>query len=262
MTEDNLLTCDKLSAICKPLERPGEIEMGHFYLGRCAGFIPLTQHAARELLVHRLFAEDVKSPSPFPEEYVTRRRSKRKCRRPNNATRQKNADVTTVSASKKKDINNMAKHNLKEASVYPDPSYEVPDFSCDVKMEMTCEVKEEVNNEKEQSESHDENSIDYLPPIETARGFLCHVCNRSFSSKSYLRDHQAVHSGERSFICADCGKAFYSDRKLALHIKTHSAERPCLCSVCGKSFREKSDLKKHFRLHSDESPFLCNVCGR
>ena len=47
-------------------------------------------------------------------------------------------------------------------------------------------------DEKEQQEN---NSV-----IKTM-GFLCRMCNRRFSSKTYLQDHEASHTGEKSFTC-------------------------------------------------------------
>ncbi|ENN77077.1 hypothetical protein YQE_06412, partial [Dendroctonus ponderosae] len=33
------------------------------------------------------------------------------------------------------------------------------------------------------------------------RKFSCKICEKRFVSKSYLRTHSRIHSGEKSFIC-------------------------------------------------------------
>jgi len=76
-----------------------------------------------------------------------------------------------------------------EVPVYPD---------------LPCEVKVEGGDDEGTEgldESQAEENSEFLPNLSVNRGFPCEVCHRSFSSKSYLRDHQAVHSGERSFAC-------------------------------------------------------------
>lgn len=72
-----------------------------------------------------------------------------------------------------------------------------PDLPCEVKMEGGDDRRTEVHDESEV-----ERNSGILPPLPVNKGFPCQVCHRSFSSKSYLRDHQAVHTGERSFSCS------------------------------------------------------------
>lgn len=79
---------------------------------------------------------------------------------------------------------------LQEVPVYPD-------LPCEVKMEGGDHQRTDLLDENEP-----ESSSEFLPILPVSKGFPCHVCRRSFSSKSYLRDHQAVHSGERRFSCS------------------------------------------------------------
>lgn len=71
-----------------------------------------------------------------------------------------------------------------------------PDLPCEVKVEGGDDERTEGLDE-----SQAEENSEFLPTLPINKGFPCEVCHRSFSSKSYLRDHQAVHSGERSFAC-------------------------------------------------------------
>jgi hypothetical protein len=79
---------------------------------------------------------------------------------------------------------------LQEVPVYPD-------LPCEVKMEGGDDQRIELLDESEP-----ESSSEFLPTLPVNKSFPCLVCHRAFSSKSYLRDHQAVHSGERRFSCS------------------------------------------------------------
>jgi hypothetical protein len=87
-------------------------------------------------------------------------------------------------------VYNIAKFFLQEVPVYTD-------LPCEVKVEGGGDGRAEVHVEAEV-----ERNSDFLPPLPINKGFPCQVCHRSFSSKSYLRDHQAVHSGQQSFSCS------------------------------------------------------------
>jgi KRAB domain-containing zinc finger protein len=48
------------------------------------------------------------------------------------------------------------------------------------------------------------------------------VCLNSFASKSYLRIHIKVHTGEKPFKCTVCSKLFLRSGQLKSHMRTHS----------------------------------------
>jgi len=52
-----------------------------------------------------------------------------------------------------------------------------------------------------------------------AESFLCSVCNKSYSSKAALKNHQQSHEGKTS--CTFCGRTFSSMSNLNKHIKNH-----------------------------------------
>ncbi|KAM3912164.1 uncharacterized protein RB166_020655 [Leptodactylus fuscus] len=92
--------------------------------------------------------------------------------------------------------------------------------------------------------------------------FSCQECEKSFTNKTNLLEHQSVHTGERPYSCQDCGKSFTWKSNLCEHQKIHSDKIPFLCSVCGKSFNQKSGLIRHLRIHTGEKPHSCSVCGK
>ncbi|KAH7697226.1 zinc finger protein, partial [Aphelenchoides avenae] len=49
----------------------------------------------------------------------------------------------------------------------------------------------------------------------------CSVCHKSFTQRSDLRKHMAVHKDALEFVCGDCGQAFRWRKQLAEHERTH-----------------------------------------
>ncbi|KAH3897422.1 hypothetical protein DPMN_021610 [Dreissena polymorpha] len=74
----------------------------------------------------------------------------------------------------------------------------------------------------------------------------CPLCQRCFSKKKYLDQHELTHSGMKPFVCPRCGKAF---------TRYH-------CQFCHKGFAKASGLKDHVRIHTGERPFKCHVCDK
>ncbi|XP_037372973.1 zinc finger protein 350-like [Talpa occidentalis] len=90
----------------------------------------------------------------------------------------------------------------------------------------------------------------------------CSVCGKAFSRKFMLTEHQRTHTGEKPYECSECGKAFLKKSRLNIHHKTHTGEKPYICSECGKSFIQKGNLIVHQRIHTGEKPFICSECGK
>ncbi|KAK1153276.1 zinc finger and BTB domain-containing protein 38 [Acipenser oxyrinchus oxyrinchus] len=55
------------------------------------------------------------------------------------------------------------------------------------------------------------------PTRPSAKGFLCRVCKRSFSSASSLSTHLKLHRAERALSCRHCGRAFIHNKRLQSH---------------------------------------------
>ncbi|KAM4642511.1 uncharacterized protein O3C94_016819 [Discoglossus pictus] len=92
--------------------------------------------------------------------------------------------------------------------------------------------------------------------------FLCSYCEKGFSYRSQMLEHQITHTGEKPYVCHQCGKGFAKRSNLVKHHRTHTGEKPYVCQICAKGFTERSKLVLHHRTHTGEKPFVCPECGR
>lgn len=89
----------------------------------------------------------------------------------------------------------------------------------------------------------------------------CGACGKKFSYPFQVLRHQKnYHMGERKFTCESCDKTFTSRANLSQHQMTHSSVRPFKCDYCEKSFKWKKHLKTHLMIHLDVKRHVCTVC--
>ncbi|XP_031621758.1 zinc finger protein 239-like isoform X4 [Contarinia nasturtii] len=100
-----------------------------------------------------------------------------------------------------------------------------------------------------------------LKHIDEIQRFICDICGRSYKSKSAVRVHLGIHSGQSSEKCHICGKKFSRRGHLVRHLPMHTGEQPYQCDVCGKRFTHYSSFHMHQMIHTNERRKKCNICG-
>ncbi|XP_043195876.1 oocyte zinc finger protein XlCOF6-like [Amphibalanus amphitrite] len=84
-----------------------------------------------------------------------------------------------------------------------------------------------------------------------ARPYACSHCDRRFSSRPALRQHQGIHFNK--WACELCGKVYSTEPALSTHRSyVHFPERlkTITCPVCGKEFLGQKRYNKHSLTHS------------
>jgi hypothetical protein len=86
--------------------------------------------------------------------------------------------------------------------------------------------------------------------------FVCSTCQRSFTRRTILVNHERTHTGEKPFSCSldGCGKTFAQQGDKTRHEQAQHAEKTFRCGSlrnaspswgCGKTFRRKDGLLEH-----------------
>ncbi|KAK7494312.1 hypothetical protein BaRGS_00014415 [Batillaria attramentaria] len=94
------------------------------------------------------------------------------------------------------------------------------------------------------------------------KAISCHICLTLLRSKSHLKEHMHLHTGEKPYTCDVCSSAFVTLQNVRRHKATaHTEERPYVCEHCSTTFKTICTLKIHLRTHTKEKPYVCDQCG-
>ncbi|TRY94734.1 hypothetical protein DNTS_021622, partial [Danionella cerebrum] len=97
---------------------------------------------------------------------------------------------------------------------------------------------------------------------EVSRPFKCLVCEKTFSQKRYLTQHQQTHNA-RPYKCTVCSESFKTETSLAYHSKLHDPKRQYHCPICNRNYLTEKDLSKHKLKHvqrEDNREYRCDMC--
>lgn len=116
--------------------------------------------------------------------------------------------------------------------------------------------------------------------------FKCHVCVKSFITKSGRNKHlrnqhpdekpdfadeenrtggsEKLNKNEKPkiFQCSMCPKKWKTKSELKNHLHSHSQEKPFVCEICGHAYKHKAALDVHVDMHNGVCPFTCIYCEK
>ncbi|PNF20474.1 hypothetical protein B7P43_G07693 [Cryptotermes secundus] len=90
----------------------------------------------------------------------------------------------------------------------------------------------------------------------------CDVCGRTFTNPRMLRVHKDnVHGKLRPHLCNFCGYSASSRSTLKMHMRLHTGEKPFHCDECEYATADHNSLRRHKMRHSGDKPYKCPHCS-
>ena len=126
-----------------------------------------------------------------------------------------------------------------------------------------CDICDKTFHTISYLKNHDRN-------VHQRRKLKCEKCEKPFAQKCNLIRHINTHnetSARISLSCKICGKVYYSKSGLELHtLSFHDGiggNKAVKCVECNKTYSSNSSLKKHLKSHkSVREEFPCKVCNK
>ncbi|OWF54996.1 transcription factor IIIA-like [Mizuhopecten yessoensis] len=87
----------------------------------------------------------------------------------------------------------------------------------------------------------------------------CPQCDKTFSSRRWLRQHMSVHSSEREVLACprdNCGRSYLNQRNLLAHIRSYhdGNHKECPHPGCNRRFTAEQKLQQHQKVHNPNLP--------
>ena len=107
-------------------------------------------------------------------------------------------------------------------------------------------------------DNHQENCSGFENKIEIQK-VKFEIDNKLSEDKQVFENGQTSGKAENNFECKTCNKCYSKKVKLIEHQRSHTGERPFACETCGKSFSRSCNLSTHRKIHIDDKKFKCEV---
>ena len=94
--------------------------------------------------------------------------------------------------------------------------------------------------------------------------FACQFCGKGFYYKSFMLNHQRLHTGDyKACVCDLCGAVYKTVQVLNRHVRNaHQDLRNHKCQHCDKAFHNKQRLERHINSqHTKARIWPCPVCS-
>lgn len=85
---------------------------------------------------------------------------------------------------------------------------------------------------------------------DSARAYVCEICDRRFARSDMLTRHARLHTGLKPYACTSCGQVFSRSDHLATHQRTHTGEKPYRCPMCPYAACRRDMITRHMRTHT------------
>ena len=90
-----------------------------------------------------------------------------------------------------------------------------------------------------------DDAFEVIEDSSSVQSFQCKLCEKSFTTRQFVRQHVKMVHGEKTFECEECEAKFTSKCSLERHTMSHTGEKPFSCDLCNRSFRLQSQLTRH-----------------
>jgi len=85
--------------------------------------------------------------------------------------------------------------------------------------------------------------------VRQKRRWQCGFCDKHFSARSLMKQHELIHDGPKDFKCELCPFETAHKRSLKRHKMIHQGARPFACNFCKKKFSAQPLLEEHLKSH-------------
>lgn len=96
--------------------------------------------------------------------------------------------------------------------------------------------------------------------VKTENNFKCLYCDKKFSYRLLLLQHEKTHLVTGRFKCFLCEMTYDCRSRLSHHIKSHSKVKDYICQYCGKEFLRLNSLKRHVKVCHGGQRIQCPIC--